>query len=377
MTQTSESKSGAGKKKLGIKELLLTLFLIIVVWAGQQFFDVDLSSIGGGSDSGPVVATSLEHIEVHFTTPRYPDTVSYHYGGLDEKLAEAIDAAETSVDVAAYDLDLARVADALVRAHQRGLRVRVVSDDGYEDELGPERLRKAKVPLVFDERDPFMHNKFAIIDEQQVWTGSWNMTDNGTYRNNNNVVIVDSEALAENYTVEFEEMFVDKEFGKTSPDVVPNPHIDLEAGVKVETIFESEGGARARIVELIEGAESSISFMAFVFTDDDIAKAIVAQHRAGLNVRGVVENRNTTATGSNYKSMRRAGIDVLADGNPYIMHHKVIIIDKSIVITGSYNFTNSAANYNDENVLIIHSQEVAALYMDEFESMFKQAQEAK
>jgi phosphatidylserine/phosphatidylglycerophosphate/cardiolipin synthase-like enzyme len=59
------------------------------------------------------------------------------------------------------------------------------------------------------------------------------------------------------------------------------------------------------------------------------------------------------------------------------MHHKVIIIDKAIVITGSYNFTNSAANYNDENVLIIHSHEVAAMYMKEFESVYKKAQEAK
>lgn len=377
MTQTPESNSGKGKKKIGIKEILLSLFLIIVVWAGQQFFDVDLSSIGSGDGDGSVVEPTLENIEVHFTTPRYPDTVSYHYGGLDEKLAEAIDAAETSVDVAAYDLDLARVTDALVRAHQRGLRVRVVTDAEYEDELGPERLRKAKVPLVTDDRDPYMHDKFVIIDEQQVWTGSWNLTDNGTYRNNNNVVIVRSKTLAENYTTEFEEMFVDKAFGKTSPDAIPNPQIALEAGVEVETIFESEGNARARIVELIKGAKSSINFMAFVFTDDDIAKAIVAQHRAGINVRGVIEDRNTTTTGSNYKAMRRAGIDVLTDGNPYIMHHKVIIIDQSIVIAGSYNFTNSAADYNDENVLIIHSREVAAMYMKEFESIYKKAQEAQ
>ena len=375
MTQTPESKhSKSGKGKLGWKELLLSLFLIIVVWAGQQFFNVDLSSIGTGSDSGGGSDPALAHIEVFFTTPRYPDTASYHYGGLDEKLAAVIDAAETSVDVAVYDLNLARVADALVRAHQRGVRVRVVTDEAYEDELGPQRLRKAKVPLVMDERDPYMHDKFVVIDGRQVWTGSWNLTDNGTYRNNNNVVVVESKALAKNYTTEFEEMFVDHKFGSTSPDVIPNPEINLD-GAQLETIFESEGNARARIVALIEDAKSSVNFMAFVFTDDDIARAIVAQHRAGINVRGVVEDRNTTSTGSNYRSMRRAGVAVLTDGNPYIMHHKVIIIDKAIVITGSYNFTNSAANYNDENVLIIHSPEVATLFMDEFERVYKQAQQ--
>lgn len=371
--ESAKSQSKAGKRKFGWKEALLSLFLIIVIWAGQQFFGVDLSSIGAGSGSDTGDEPALEHIEVFFTTPRYPDTASYHYGGLDEKLAAAIDAAEKRVDVAAYDLDLARVTDALVRAHQRGISVRVVTDSDYADELGPQRLRKAKVPLVMDDRDPYMHDKFVVIDGHQVWTGSWNLTDNGTYRNNNNVVVVDSKALAKNYTTEFEEMFVDHQFGSTSPDVIPNPDVKLD-GAQLETIFESEGNARARIVELIEGAKSSVDFMAFVLTDDAIAKAIVAQHRAGINVRGVVEDRNTTSTGSNYKSMRRAGVDVLTDGNPYIMHHKVIIIDEAIVITGSYNFTNSAANYNDENVLIIHSPKVAAMFMDEFERVYKQAQ---
>jgi phosphatidylserine/phosphatidylglycerophosphate/cardiolipin synthase-like enzyme len=58
------------------------------------------------------------------------------------------------------------------------------------------------------------------------------------------------------------------------------------------------------------------------------------------------------------------------------MHHKVIILDGSIVITGSYNFSASAAEKNDENVLIIHSPEIAATYLEEFERVVQQAEEA-
>lgn len=357
------------KGRLGWKEMLLSLFLIVVVWAGQQFF-----AGNSGGDPGDIPDTVVQSIQVHFTTPRYPDTASYHYGGLDETLASAIDAAEKSVDVAAYDFDLARVADALVRAHQRGVTVRVVAETDYRDELGPQRLLKAKIPIVFDDRDPFMHDKFVVIDERYVWTGSWNFTDNGTYRNNNNVVVVDSKALAKNYTTEFEEMFLDKQFGVTSPDNTPNARVNV-SGVKLDNIFESEGNARDVIAKLVQDAQISVNFMAFVFTDDDIGRAVVNRHRAGIPVRGVVESRNLTSTGSHYETLRQAGVDVLPDGNPYMMHHKVIIIDESIVVTGSYNFTNSAASFNDENVLIIHSTEIAALYMAEFERVYAQAQD--
>jgi phosphatidylserine/phosphatidylglycerophosphate/cardiolipin synthase-like enzyme len=75
--------------------------------------------------------------------------------------------------------------------------------------------------------------------------------------------------------------------------------------------------------------------------------------------------------------MVRAGVDLLEDGNPYILHHKVIILDDEIVITGSYNFSASAAEKNDENVLIIHSPEIAATYLDEYERVVQQAEEAE
>jgi len=219
-----------------------------------------------------------------------------------------------------------------------------------------------------------MHNKFVVIDDHQVWTGSWNLTDNGTYRNNNNVLIINSQRLAQNYTTEFREMFEDKAFGASSPDNTPSPRVELD-GVRVETYFESEGDVRPRIRELLGDAQSSIHFMAFAFTDDDIAQAMVRKMREGVVVQGVMEARNVGGTGSEFELLRKAGVDIWKDGNPYIMHHKTIIVDEAIVITGSYNFTASAAERNDENVLILHSPEIAAVYMQEYQRVYWQARE--
>jgi phosphatidylserine/phosphatidylglycerophosphate/cardiolipin synthase-like enzyme len=72
--------------------------------------------------------------------------------------------------------------------------------------------------------------------------------------------------------------------------------------------------------------------------------------------------------------LRQGGVDVLEDGNCYILHHKVIIIDERTVITGSYNFTNSAERDNDENLVIVDDPNLARAYLDEFERVYAQAQ---
>ncbi len=306
-------------------------------------------------------------LEVAFTQPVVDGA------GLDEELVQAIDAATQSVDVAAYELDLPSVTEALVRAHERGLAVRLVTDGDYKDELGPEELQQAGVPVVIERRDPFMHNKFVVIDRQQVWTGSWNLTYNGTYRNDNNVIIASSAALAENYTAEFEEMFTRQIFGPDSPANTPNPEVQI-GSIQLQNYFSPEDRPKPHIVAALKAAQSSIYMLAFSFTDDDIANLLTSKHRGGLTVRAVLETSQYNTTGGDYETLRKAGVDVLLDGNNYNMHHKVIIIDEAVVITGSYNFTRSAAEYNDENLLIIYSPEVAAEYIEEFERVYALAE---
>jgi phosphatidylserine/phosphatidylglycerophosphate/cardiolipin synthase-like enzyme len=340
-----------------------------------------------GPDGGPHTVSetvSGDWIRVYFTSPRYPDDDSHHYGGLDEELAAVIGYAESSVDVAAYDLDLESVTNALIAAHQRGIKVRFVTDSDYVDEGAVAQLQQAGIPVIEDGRDEgLMHNKFAVIDKVWVWTGSWNMTENGTYRNNNNAVLIASPAVAENYTAEFEEMFTGQ-FGPTSPADTPNPHIfittELDEGqtkqVELENYFAPEDEAQAQITAEIQGAQSRIRFMSFIFTSDEIADAMIERAQAGVVVQGVIEDRNAEQEYSEYERLRAEVHDVLPDGNPYIMHHKVIIIDDETVILGSYNFTASAEDRNDENVLIIHDPEVAALFVDEFGRVYETARTA-
>jgi phosphatidylserine/phosphatidylglycerophosphate/cardiolipin synthase-like enzyme len=309
---------------------------------------------------------------VHFTDPTSPSSKSLR-GGPDKYLAQAIRTARVSVDVAVLELNLWSIRDALLEAHKRGVRVRLVTDSDYLDGKEIGQLSQAGVPVLGDRRAGLMHNKFAVIDRQEVWTGSMNFTVSDAYSNNNNLIRIRSPQLAENYTAEFEEMFVNDQFGPGSPANTPNPTIKI-GETRLVSCFSPDDGCTAQLLKVIQNARQSIYFLAYSFTSDDLAKALIERLQQGVKIEGVMERSQVESnSGSDYDRFRSAGLDVRLDANPNQMHDKVMIIDSQIVVTGSFNFTYSAENTNDENMLVIYNPQVAGLYLAEFERIFNQA----
>ena len=289
---------------------------------------------------------------------------------LEKRLVDKLGAATVQVDAALYDLDAAPVAAALIKAHNRGVRVRVVTETDNMDDSEIGRLQKVGIPVANDgERDGLMHHKFIVIDERYVWTGSYNTTYNGAHKNNNNVVFIDSVALAYNFTQEFRELFLDAQVGKSSGAFIAYPEVMLADGVQVFTYFSPESDTISPLLTEINSAEKSIRFMAFSFTHDTLGGAMRDRFKSGIDVRGVFEARQVDKH-SEFEPMKAAGLPVVKDGNRGMMHHKVIVIDEDTVITGSYNFSKNAEKRNDENLLIIKgNRELAAAYLAEFEKI--------
>lgn len=145
----------------------------------------------------------------------------------------------------------------------------------------------------------------------------------------------------------------------------------LEAPI-YEVYFSPKGGCEARLLYWLNRANASIHVLIYSFTLDSIGDALVAAHRRGLDVRVVME-REGVGRGSEYGKLKGAGVPVRLDANPALMHHKVAIIDGSIVITGSFNWTDSAEDRNNENMIVIRSAKVAAIYEGEFERIWGQS----
>ncbi|MDP2776510.1 MAG: phospholipase D-like domain-containing protein [Anaerolineales bacterium] len=311
--------------------------------------------------------------ELYFTNPTSP-LASQETGGIDGQLVEAIDSARLSVDVAIYSLSLNSIRDTLLRAHDRGVRVRMVMESDNLDRTDPQKLKEAGIPILGDRREGLMHNKFVVIDNSEVWTGSTNLTDSGAYLDNNNLIRIRSMKVAENFTKEFEEMFVDDKFGDNIVSETPNPRVTID-GTPINVYFAPDDNVQASLVDIINNAQESIYFMAFSFTADPLGGAVRARAEDGVTVAGVMDTEQVNSNiGTEFDPFRQAGLDVYRDGNEGQMHHKVMIIDESIVIFGSYNFTKSAETRNDETLLVIYNNDIAAQFMAEFQRVYAQAQ---
>jgi len=346
--------------------VLVGVLLLLLVGAAYLVWKQSQKPSGTEHASG-------DWYELHFTSPEYPTNKANYKGGLDTHLVRLIDKAKKTVDLADYDFDLQNVADALVAAKERGVQVRMVTDSETVENTKDEeiqaafkKLRDAHIPIVEDRRSAIMHHKFTIVDGEWVQTGSWNYTVNDTYRHNNHLIIIHSRELAENYTAEFEKMFVKKQFGAKKDKRVPYSVLTI-GGAKVLTYFAPQDRVAGHIIDTIQTARESIYFMAFSFTHDGIGKAILDKAKAGLKVGGVFETTGSKTKNSEYGKMEQAGLDVYTDGNPYSMHHKVIIIDERTVVFGSFNFSKNADESNDENVLIVEDANLAKAFKEEYD----------
>ncbi|MGH2599086.1 MAG: phospholipase D-like domain-containing protein [Dehalococcoidia bacterium] len=337
----------------------------------------------GRGEEGQATApppSQVEWYDVLFTTPqRTGMPPSGSSGRLDERLVKLIDGAQRSVDIGAYDFGLENVADALIRAKERGVDVRAVTDTDNLVEPAIQRVIAAGIPVVDDQRSALMHHKFAVIDGRTLMTGAWNFAEGDTFKHNNNSVIFEWPALAQNFTNEFEKMFTGRQFGPRKPKDVPNPVLERD-GVRVETYYSSELDVEPPILERIRAAKSSIAFMTFSFTLDGIGVALTERARNGVGVWGVVEATGSQTEFSEFGRLSRLkapadkppfpgcvdGPAVLQDGNPYLLHHKVFIIDERTVIFGSFNFTQAAERENDEALLIVDDPALAKQFLAEF-----------
>src|SRR5215216_2775793 len=310
--------------------------------------------------------------ELYFTNPVSPLSVQ-GTGGVDGPLVEAIDAARLSVDVAAYSLTLNSVRYALINAHERGVTVRMVMESTNMDRSDPQALIEAGIPIVGDERPGLMHDKFMVVDRSEVWMGSMNFTDNGAYDDNNNLFRIRSTKMAENYTKEFEEMFNDDKFG---PDVVaetPNPTLMID-GTKVDLCFSPDDGVLKALVPLLNDAQESIYFLAYSFTSNDLGDIVREKAQAGLTVEGVMDSEQVASNqGTEYDPFKQADLMVRQDGIDGLMHHKVFVIDGKIVAFGSYNFSKSAEERNDENLIIVYNELIAQQFIEEFQRVWDHA----
>lgn len=343
----------------GMKKLILLLFFV-------------LTGCGGGfttqSDTSGAGVSGAGSIQLFFSQPDAADA-SLYINGPEEYLIDAIDSASNSVDMAIYELSLRNVTESLVKAHHRGVQVRVLTDSDNLDWDRMVELKAAGIAVKGDGRTALMHNKFTVIDNREVWTGSMNLTYYGAYRNRENLLRVASTSAASNYSEEFSQLWA----GIHNQDNAADNYLNI-SGTLIDVHFSPDDNFRqTRLIPLLQQATQSVKMLAFSFTSADIADELVKLEQQGVDVSIVLDSSQSGQSSSQYDDLQALGMDVRRDGQSFKLHHKVIIIDGRYVVTGSYNFSESAESRNDENSLVIDSSAIAHSFEQEFADIYSRS----
>lgn len=126
--------------------------------------------------------------------------------------------------------------------------------------------------------------------------------------------------------------------------------------------FSPKGGCTQAIVDTLNQAKTSVLVQAYSFTSYPIANALVATHNRRVKVEAILDKSQLHGKGGKIDLLAQSGIPVSIDAVHAIAHNKVMIIDGTTVITGSFNFTTAAENSNAENLLIVQDEKLAAEY---------------
>jgi phosphatidylserine/phosphatidylglycerophosphate/cardiolipin synthase-like enzyme len=162
----------------------------------------------------------------------------------------------------------------------------------------------------------------------------------------------------------FDVVAVAKAFG-TSGTPVKRTALQLEAQSILGVYFSPDGGCKSQLLYWISKANKSIHILIYSFTLDDVGTALVSAFQRGVEVKVLFE-KSQISQYSKYPVLRDSGLSVRNDTNSESMHDKVMIFDGLIVLTGSYNYSQNAEERNNENLIVIQSETIAAAYEQEF-----------
>lgn len=297
-------------------------------------------------------------IEIYFTKT---DNVS-------QKLLEYLDSSKISIYAALYDINSQKFVDKIIEKKIQGIDIKIVTDSDNKDKESIQQLIKANIPLVFDEKTSLMHHKFLVIDHKIVWTGSTNITDSCLFKNRNNAIVFSSNEISEQFEAEFLRLFEQKDFSHKRKGLKEEYYSKI-GKAHVNYYFSPKNGIDRILVKKLEKAKNSIFIAAFSFSHPKLITLLKEKIEKGLKVEVLLDRRMSKQQSSICQFLDEKNIFIYNGKGK--LHHKIIIIDQEIVITGSFNFSKNATDKNNENLVIVNDPEIAEIYLKEYQRLKK------
>jgi phosphatidylserine/phosphatidylglycerophosphate/cardiolipin synthase-like enzyme len=314
-------------------------------------------------------------------------------------MIDMVDNADQTIELAVMGFTYEPLVEAFIRAYDRGVKIEMVGDGEHLTNYGYVRFRDRHIPMTVGNAPHIMHDKFMVIDDRFVFasTANWSTTD--LKHNSNNFTVMDNPEIAKDFQAEHQQMFQGV-FGHNKVEI-DNGRFYTIGDTEVEVWFSPNEDVAGRMLELVNAAQDSVWFTIFAFTKDQVGSALIAKQeeleRAGrleegdksVGIWGVIDQSQLHSNGQYHEAYRmlNANIPLRMDGNDASsqpgdyqagggrLHSKTMIIDPDgenpVVISGSFNWSASATQSNDEFLLVFKGKRVAQLYKAYFEYLWE------
>ena len=137
-----------------------------------------------------------------------------------------------------------------------------------------------------------------------------------------------------------------------------------------EAWFSPQADCPGRIRSFLATAKNTVDICVFTITDDRLTSAVLDAHARGVRIRIITDNDKAADLGSDADRFLEAGVELRVDRTPYHMHHKFAIVDRSLLLNGSYNWTRGAAESNEENFIITDEKKLVSKFSAAFEKLW-------
>lgn len=321
------------------------------------------------------------------------------------RLIRAIDAAQDSIDIAIHGLALREIAAALVRAKNRGVKVRIVMNQAHVFPEKPRDKRSPEVQQLIDQGfemkmlrggDMFgiMHNKIAIFDNQVLETGSFNWTHAADAWHWENAMFHAEQARIKAYQAYMDWMWsvASKIPSQAPPLPTPIPEGEPYSGLPPAPqddarpvsfngeVFPAQafspGGVTAHLARAIDASNATIDLANFSFTSEDLRDALLRAKERGVKIR-IIFDADQYKFLSEMRWFAENGFDLLLsngkDGQKGVMHNKFAIFDGALVEAGSFNWTRNGEKNNYENAMFLDAPDDVAGFAAYFARIRAQA----
>jgi len=287
-----------------------------------------------------MIALTVIALTPHMPEKGYPPSLYSNQTRNDLKLTmnRAISMAKKSIFLEMFSLSDDNIINALKKKADAGVNITIVLDKNYARKAM--RLLSDHASITVGNCKGLMHKKILIIDNTMVWIGSSNMTTESLRMHDNLLIGVHSPELAKTITANT----------PSHEHIVGGQHIEYWS-------LPTDGSAAVKhLIELIDAAHGRIRIAMFTWTNQDLANAVIAAKRRGIDIAVAIDYTSGHGASSNVITMlKNADIPTTLNQGLGLLHHKFAYIDDTILVNGSANWTKAAFNKNADCFLVLHN----------------------